>query len=56
MGCFNGSSKGDIDIDVEVEVDANIDSYFGCLQGAFKVSSGTVEWHRSGYGADFDNS
>ena len=30
--------------------------YFGCSKGGFKVSSGTVEWHRSSYGPDSCNS
>ena len=46
----------DIDIDIDVEVDVDIDSYFGWLKGGFKVSSGTVSWYRSSYGADFDDS
>ena len=29
---------------------------FWLFQGGFKVSSGTVEWYMSSYGADFDNS
>ena len=31
-------------------------AYFGCLKGGFNVSSGTVQWYRSGYGIDLDNS
>ena len=29
---------------------------FGLLKGVLKVSSGTVQWHRSSYGTDFDSS
>ena len=37
---------------------ANRACYSDCLKfkGGFKVSSGTVEWYISSYGADFDSS
>ena len=37
-------------------VDVDVDRYFGCFRGASKVSSGTVQYYRSSYGSDFDNS
>ena len=41
---------------MDIDIDVDLDSYFGCFNGAFKVRSGTVKWYRSSYGTDFDNS
>ena len=46
----------DVDVDAEEGVDVEVNSYFGSLKGAFKVSSGPVQWYRSSYGTDFENS
>ena len=45
----------EIDTDVEVDVDIDVDRHFGCLNGGFKVCSGTVSWYRSSSGTYFVN-
>ena len=45
--------KGGIDrvplkgISINVEVDVDVDKPFWLFEGGFKVSSGTLKWHRS---------
>ena len=43
-------------MDMDVEVDVDVNRHLGCLKRGFKASSGIVQWYRSTYGSDFENS
>ena len=55
-GSFQGDIEIGIDVDVKVHVDIARYLVIWLFKGGFKVSLGTSEWCRSGYGTDFHNS